>query len=92
MILIFGIVSIIIYKNTLCTNKPCVIHVCSNCVIFVPGNVHFLFIFFWGGEGGGAGATAHVPTPPPPHPPPACAPMPPLPGCVSSLKVTSAKK
>ena len=52
MILIFGIVSIIICKNTLCTNKPSVIHVCSNCVIFVPGNVHFLFIFFFFGGGG----------------------------------------
>ena len=59
MIFIFEIISIIIQKNTLCTNKFCVIYFCPNCVNFLTENANFfilfyLFIFFFlgGGEGG----------------------------------------
>ena len=52
MIIISGVVSIVFQKNTLCTNKICVIYFCPNCVKFLLENVIFfiyLFIFFFGG-------------------------------------------
>ena len=36
MIFIYGIISIIIQQNTLCTNKTRVIYFCPNCVNFLP--------------------------------------------------------
>ena len=51
MILISGVISRIIQKSTLCTNKIRVIYFCSNCVDFLPGKVRFIIIsFFYGGE------------------------------------------
>ena len=52
VIFLSGVIrSIIIQKNTLCTNKTCVIYFCPNCVNLLTENVHFLFFifFFWGG-------------------------------------------
>ena len=46
MIVISGVISIIIQKNTSCTNKIRVIYFCPNCVNFLPENV-YLFIFWW---------------------------------------------
>ena len=42
MISIFGIISIIMKKNTLCTNKICVIYFFPNCVNFLPEKVYFI--------------------------------------------------
>ena len=39
MIFIFGVISIVFKKNTLCTNKICVIYFCPNCVNFFLENV-----------------------------------------------------
>ena len=60
MIFIFGVISIIIQKNTLCTNKIRVIYFWQNYVIFLPKYVHF---FFWGGEGGGGNCLPLLPSP-----------------------------
>ena len=40
MIFIFGVISIIIQKNTLCINKIRLIYFWQNYVIFLPKNVH----------------------------------------------------
>ena len=46
MIFISGIISIIIQKNTLCTNKFGVTYFCPNWVICLPENAHFSIFFF----------------------------------------------
>ena len=46
MIFISRVISIIILKNTLCTNKSRVIYFCPNGVNFLPENVHFFYC--WG--------------------------------------------
>ena len=65
MIFISGIVSITIQKNTLCTNKTCVIYFCPNCVNVLPKKPHN-FIVGW--------KTAHPLSNTPPHPTPPPAP------------------
>ena len=45
MTFISGIISIIIRKNTLCTNKIRMIYFCPSCVNFLPENVFFKNFF-----------------------------------------------
>ena len=47
LIFISGIISIIIQKNTICTNKIRVIHFCPNFVFFLPENVHSFYFLGW---------------------------------------------
>ena len=42
MIFISGVMSLIIQKNRLCSNKIRVIYFCKNCVSLFPKNIHFL--------------------------------------------------
>ena len=74
MVFISGIISIIIQKNMLCTNKIRVIYFCPNCVNFLPKNLYFVYLFiyffyyyyFWWEEG-----RWRFPLPPP-TPPTSC--------------------